>query len=175
MTVFAAAFQAACALAALARYSPIASEAGLPLSKNPHFNVDCWLFGEILLAVMVPRAQHDTWRPATREAALTYLAAAAYLTPFMFGLPVHLVLWRLGWGKLRTYIVAGFLVGALTLPLFAIIPGSSFVFAYAKFSPVGFSAMMFFSGLTKPVAVTFWLIARPDRYRRATAGKAIPE
>jgi hypothetical protein len=35
--------------------------------------------------------------------------------------------------------------------------------------------MMFFSGLTKPVAVTFWLIARPDRYRRATAGKAIPE
>jgi hypothetical protein len=36
MTVFAAAFQAACALAALARYSPIASEAGLPLSKNPH-------------------------------------------------------------------------------------------------------------------------------------------
>jgi hypothetical protein len=72
--------------------------------------------------------------------------------------------------------VAGFLVGALTLPLFAIIPGSSFVFAYAKFSPVGFSAMMFFSGLTMlPVAVTFWLIARPDRYRRATAGKAIPE
>ena len=87
MTVFAAAFQAACALAALARYSPIASEAGLPLSKNPHFNVDCWLFGEILLAVMVPRAQHDTWRTATREAALTYLAAAAYLTPFMFGFP----------------------------------------------------------------------------------------
>jgi hypothetical protein len=26
---------------------------------------------------------------------LTYLAAAAYLTPFMLGLPVHLVLWRL--------------------------------------------------------------------------------
>ena len=67
MTVFAAAFQAACALAALARYSPIASEAGLPLSKNPHFNVACRLVGE--LAVMVPRAQHDTWRPATREAA----------------------------------------------------------------------------------------------------------
>jgi hypothetical protein len=34
---------------------------------------------------------------------LTYLAAAAYLEPFMLGLPVHLVLWRLGWGKLRTY------------------------------------------------------------------------
>ncbi|MGB9314445.1 MAG: hypothetical protein WCB62_05405 [Pseudolabrys sp.] len=39
---------------------------------------------------------------------LTYLAAAAYLTPFMLGLPVHLVLWRLGWGGLCTYIVAGF-------------------------------------------------------------------
>lgn len=105
---------------------------------------------------------------------LTYLAVAAYLTPFMLGLPVHLVLWRLGWGRLRTYIVAGFLVGALTLPLIAIIPGSSFLFAYAKFSPVGFSVMMFFSGLTMlPVAVTFWLVARPDRYRRATAGKAI--
>jgi hypothetical protein len=45
------------------------------------------------------------------EYFFTYSAAAAYLTPFMLGLPVHVVLWRLGWGKLGTYIVAGFLVG----------------------------------------------------------------
>ena len=74
---------------------------------------------------------------------LTYLAVAAYLTPFMLGLPV---IWFCGGsvGKATLGYCGGLLGGALTLPLFAIIPGSRFLFA-SENQPLGTSVMMFFS------------------------------
>lgn len=123
------------------------------------------------------------WRPmaafliAPLTAPLLYLATAtafggfvsadlavfageiAYAAALIGGLPLHIVLSKLGWVSLHDYMVFGFLLGA----------GSVLIGEHA---PIEFAALMQ-AGLAAvcgaAAGAVFWLVARPDRRSRMVA------
>lgn len=83
----------------------------------------------------------------------------AYAAALIGGLPLHIVLSKLGWVSLHDYMVFGLVLGA----------GSVLIGEHA---PVEFSALMQ-AGLAAVCGAVaggiFWLVARPDRRGRRTA------
>ena len=86
-------------------------------------------------------------------------AEVAYAAALLGGLPLHIVLSRLGWVSLHDYMVFGFVLGA----------GSVLVGEHA---PIEFAALMQagLAALCGAVAgAVFWLVARPDRRGQTAA------
>lgn len=80
----------------------------------------------------------------------------AYAAAILGGVPLAIVLSRLGWVSLHDYMVFGFLLGAMSVLV-------------SEHAPIEF-AVMIQAGLAALsgtiAAAIFWLIARPDRRRR---------
>jgi hypothetical protein len=77
----------------------------------------------------------------------------AYIAALIGGLPLHIVLGRLGWLSLHDYMVFGFLLGAATVLV-------------SEHAPIEFTALMQagLAALCGTIAAgVFWLIVRPDR------------
>lgn len=79
----------------------------------------------------------------------------AYAAALLGGVPLHIVLSKLGWVSLHDYMVFGFLLGAASVLI-------------SERAPIEFAAMMQ-AGLAAScgalAAGVFWLLARPDRLR----------
>jgi hypothetical protein len=77
----------------------------------------------------------------------------SYSAALLGGLPLHIMLGRLGWLSLHDYMVFGFLLGAATVLV-------------SEHAPIEFTALMQagLAALCGTIAAgVFWLIARPDR------------
>lgn len=82
-----------------------------------------------------------------------FAGEVAYAAALLGGLPLHIVLSRLGWVSLHDYMVFGFLLGAMSILV-------------SERAPIEFTALMQagLAALGGVVAATvFWLIVRPDR------------
>lgn len=98
--------------------------------------------------------------------ALKLSALVGYTAAIVLGLPAHLLLRKLGWTNLLSYLVIGLLIGlvvgaALFSPVFVgnigLTPSSGKSLAP---SAAIFVLAAFFGALS---SLVFWIIARPDR------------
>jgi hypothetical protein len=77
----------------------------------------------------------------------------AYATALVGGLPLHIMLSKLGWVSLHDYMVFGFLLGAVSALI-------------GEHAPIAFTALMqagLAAGCGAIAAAVFWLLVRPDR------------
>lgn len=80
----------------------------------------------------------------------------AYVTALLGGLPLHIVLSRLGWVSLHDYMVFGFVLGAVSVLI-------------GEHAPIEFTSLMqagLAAGCGAIAAAVFWLLVRPDRIPR---------
>lgn len=87
------------------------------------------------------------------------IAQSAYIVALVGGVPLHVVLLRVGWVSMRDYLLYGLLLGG----------GSALAMEHA---PLPFTSMVH-AGLAALYGAVaggvFWLIARPDRGHSGSA------